>query len=599
MRKIHYKKLTIQNFLSVGNDTVVINFQRGMNLITGKNRDNPERVNGLGKSTMPEAFHYALFGSTIRKIKKEYIVNNVTKGKGNVELEFDVETDTSKDSYKISRQVNPSKVSISQNGEDITESSIKSNKGFIEDLIGSNSALCRGCDILSLSDNTPFMAMDAKDKRKFVEDIFALEIFGLMVKEFKTLVSKNKTDMGISSAKIEEIQNSIETIKRQAETFKKQQEERANNLKIKRETLENNIKSTKTEIESLVIPDVSKAEGNRVKLDEAWTKMDGLIGDINFKLVENKTNLKNKESELEKASRVGGVACDKCFQDISSEHMDHIAEMKSEISEKISEYGVTIEELNIKSIAAHTRKKQIQSKIFELTETINKAKMDEQKLSNLKDRLKQQIESLKDMKAEEKQVSTPVFDDSLKDTEKRKEKESDTFTLLKQYADDLDVCKFILGEEGVKSFVVKKLLGMLNSSIQGYISDLGMTMRCEFDEYFDEKMSNEKGQEISYWNLSGGERRTVDLACSWSFKDIKRKISGVSSNVEWVDEIFDSAFDERGLDLLIEVMKDRIDKIDLSVYAISHRSETYKHIDGEIINLEKDGGVTRRVEMDV
>lgn len=596
MRRITYKKLTIQNFLSIGNDSVIIDFQKGLNLITGKNYDNPERVNGIGKSAAgPEAFHYALFGSTIRKIKKEYMVNNVTKGKGNVELEFDVETDISKDSYKIRRQVKPSKVFISKNGEDITESTIGNNKNFIEDLIGSNSALCRSCDILSLSDNTPFMAMDAKDKRKFVEDIFALEIFGLMVKEFKTLVSKNKTDMGISSAKIEEIQNSMETIKRQAETFKKQQEERTNNLKIKRKTLEDAIKSTKSEIDSLVIPDVSKADENKGKLHEAWTKMDKVIANIHWKLSETKAHKKTKTSELERASKVGGVECDKCLQKISSEHIDHIQEVKDGLVEHIKVFDINIKDFEEKTTTALAKKEQIQTKISELTDTINKAKLDKQKLDNLKERLKQQVESLKDMKVEENQVFTPVFDDSLKDTEKRKEKESDTFTLLKQYSDDLDVCKFILGEEGVKSFVVGKLLGMLNSSIQGYISDLGMKMRCEFDEYFDEKMSNDKGQEISYWNLSGGERRTVDLACSWSFKDIKRKISGVSSNVEFFDEILDGQIDERGYDLMIELTNKRIERDNLSIYAISHRKELHKHINGEIVDLVKDGGLTRRV----
>ena len=58
--------------------------------------------------------------------------------------------------------------------------------------------------------------------------------------------------------------------------------------------------------------------------------------------------------------------------------------------------------------------------------------------------------------------------------------------------------------------------------------------------------------------------------------------------MEFVDEIFDSAFDERGFDLLVDAMKRRIDKNNLSVYAISHRKEIEKHITGEIIHLEKE-----------
>ena len=33
----------------------------------------------------------------------------------------------------------------------------------------------------------------------------------------------------------------------------------------------------------------------------------------------------------------------------------------------------------------------------------------------------------------------------------------------------------------------------------------------------------------------------------------------------------------------------------MGVYAISHRKETLKHVDGEIVNLEKENGVTKRI----
>jgi len=49
MKRIIYKTLKGQNFLSIGNDQISVDFQSGFNLITGKNLDNPERVNGIGK----------------------------------------------------------------------------------------------------------------------------------------------------------------------------------------------------------------------------------------------------------------------------------------------------------------------------------------------------------------------------------------------------------------------------------------------------------------------------------------------------------------------------------------------------------------------
>jgi DNA repair exonuclease SbcCD ATPase subunit len=241
----------------------------------------------------------------------------------------------------------------------------------------------------------------------------------------------------------------------------------------------------------------------------------------------------------------------------------------------------------------HSKKEKVQQKVAEFQDQINEAKVTKQKLEGLENSLKQYKESLDNLKLDE--LPKPAFEENIIKTQERHDTERDNFLLLKQKSEDYEVCKFVLGEEGVRSFVVKRLLSMMNASIQQYINDLGMSIRCKFDEYFDEQLSNDKGKEISYWNLSGGERRTVDLACAWAFKDLKRKISGVSSNVEWIDEVFDAAFDERGFDLLVELVKKRIEKNDLAVYAISHRKEILKQVTGSVIELEKEGGITRRI----
>lgn len=287
------------------------------------------------------------------------------------------------------------------------------------------------------------------------------------------------------------------------------------------------------------------------------------------------------------------IHCDKCLQDIPHTHVEHLEKMKEQYQSELVDIVKEIEELKEQKSQFHTKKEKVQKKVADFQDQINEAKVTKQKLLGLENSLKQYQDSLENLKLEE--LPKPNFEENIRNTMVRQNAENDNFRMLKQKADDYDTCKFVLGEEGVRSFVVKRLLTIMNASIQQYINELGMTMRCKFDEYFDEQLSNDKGKEISYWNLSGGERRTVDLACAWAFKDLKRKISGVSSNLEWVDEIFDSAFDERGFDLLVDLMKKRIDKYSLSVYAISHRKEMEKHITGEIVELAKDGGITRRI----
>jgi DNA repair exonuclease SbcCD ATPase subunit len=288
------------------------------------------------------------------------------------------------------------------------------------------------------------------------------------------------------------------------------------------------------------------------------------------------------------------VKCDKCLQEIPHTHVEHLENMKDQYQSELDDIATEIEELNHGKSDLMVKKSKIQNKIAEFQDQINEAKVTKQKLEGLENSLKQYKESLDNLKLDE--LPKPAFEENIIKTQERHDTERDNFLLLKQKSDDYEVCKFVLGEEGVRSFVVKRLLSMMNASIQQYINDLGMSIRCKFDEYFDEQLSNDKGKEISYWNLSGGERRTVDLACAWAFKDLKRKISGVSSNVEFLDEICDNFLDEKGYDLLIQLLKKRILRDDLSVYVISHRKEIMRHVDGSVIYLEKENGLTKKID---
>ena len=116
MRLVNFNKIIIKNFLSVGNDPVTVEFRPGMHIITGINKDKQERRNGVGKSTVADGIHFAIFGDTIRELKKDNISNNITSGTTHVELHFNID----KDEYKIIRTLNPSKCFLYINGEDLS-----------------------------------------------------------------------------------------------------------------------------------------------------------------------------------------------------------------------------------------------------------------------------------------------------------------------------------------------------------------------------------------------------------------------------------------------------------------------------------------------
>ena len=111
MKHVFFKTLKLQNFFSVGEDPIEIEFKPGMHVITGNNKDKIDRKNGVGKSTIADAFYFAIFGKTIRDInKKDLIVNNITNGKCSVSLKFKITSPEETSEYLIQRSLNPSKL---------------------------------------------------------------------------------------------------------------------------------------------------------------------------------------------------------------------------------------------------------------------------------------------------------------------------------------------------------------------------------------------------------------------------------------------------------------------------------------------------------
>jgi DNA repair exonuclease SbcCD ATPase subunit len=88
---IHIKNLTVKNFMSVGNATQGIDFDRkDLTLVLGENLDlgGDGSRNGTGKTTIINALSYALYGQALSNIRKDNLVNK-TNGKNMlVSLDF-------------------------------------------------------------------------------------------------------------------------------------------------------------------------------------------------------------------------------------------------------------------------------------------------------------------------------------------------------------------------------------------------------------------------------------------------------------------------------------------------------------------------------
>ena len=102
---ITFKRLQYKNFLSTGNQPIVVNLDMSQTtLIVG--------TNGSGKSTLLDALCFVLFNKPFRIIKKDQMVNTINAGDCMVEVDFEVGTKK----YKIRRGIKPNIFEIFQNG---------------------------------------------------------------------------------------------------------------------------------------------------------------------------------------------------------------------------------------------------------------------------------------------------------------------------------------------------------------------------------------------------------------------------------------------------------------------------------------------------
>lgn len=206
---------------------------------------------------------------------------------------------------------------------------------------------------------------------------------------------------------------------------------------------------------------------------------------------------------------------------------------------------------------------------------------------------------LKDVDSDIKNVETSVnaFDTLIAEGKNKLDEIEILITQTSELLKIFDVVKFITSDTGIKAFIVKKLLVVLNDRIRYYLGKFESNAQMTFDEFLNDTLQNEAGVEKSYDNFSDGEKKRIDLACLFSFLDIRRIQGDVRFNVVFYDELLDSAISKHGCDLIFDILKERTDTYGENAYIVTHRTE-YKNIDldehltGMMYLAKRDGFTT-------
>jgi DNA repair exonuclease SbcCD ATPase subunit len=593
MKKVIFKKIKIKNFLSIGKTPVVIDFVKGFNIITGINKDLMDRQNGIGKSSVVDAFYFSLFGETTRDLKKEFISNNVTNETAEVSLEFSID----KSSYEIIRSIKPSKCTLYENGIDISRDSMANTTEYILSILSLTPEIFSNCICLSINSTVPFMAQKKIDKKKFIEGIFNLDVFSKMNSLLKEDYGQTKKEIETLLSKYDELGNSIKIITSQNEKIKNEREKRRNsildNIKLYSEQLEKN----KEKIASYNIGDNSNSEKKIEKLENKKDTEREKSQNILKENVEILTKIKILKEDLSKIG-TSEEECPICLRVVTEEDNKHVEDRKNKIKLEIDNFKNNSIELESKLDTVKEQIVLIERAISVFKKNINdnnlliqQKKNDEEKILFLEKQIIREEGSLNDLN--DSSISeTKNIDDLI---ERYNKFEIEIVKKKKEFK-ILDNVKFILSEEGVKSYVIKKILNLFNSKIAFYLKELNSNAIITFDQYFEEDIKNERGKPTMYFNYSGAERKAIDLAVMFAFIDMLKLQTNVYYNVQFYDELLDTSLDSAGVENVVRILNEFVEKYSYGIYVISHRKECSKLANGEIVFLEKHNGITKRID---
>ena len=301
--------------------------------------------NGAGKSVFVEAIFFALTGKPLRKCKKDQIVNLTNKKNCVVELTVLA----GKHKFLIIRGAKPNifKIYKDDSDEAIDESSMMlDTQSYLEMVLGFSKKNLKHTLIMSTTDYVPFLRLPAAEKRLFIEDILAIEIFSVMNKLVKAKLSILKDEIRDNETDIDKLQYKLNMIleynKQQRETNDEEIAEQRQNIITEKSSMSDDIESIKLRSSANIksekvklATDIKefKTEAKKSIIDEKKRLTEGII-DLKSKVKQCKTEL----ADLKSKSRI----LSKKVSDAKVTH-EEIADLKTCIFNEMVKYKLKYE----------------------------------------------------------------------------------------------------------------------------------------------------------------------------------------------------------------------------------------------------------------
>jgi DNA repair exonuclease SbcCD ATPase subunit len=577
---IQIKNLTVKNFMSVGNATQAVNFDRqDLTLVLGENLDlgGDGSRNGTGKTTIINALSYALYGNALSNIRKDNLVNKTNGKQMLVSINFAVNGRE----YRIERGRKPNVLkfymdSQEQTAVDESQGDSRETQEAIECVLGMSHDMFK--HVLALNTYTEaFLSLKANEQRTIIEQLLGITQLSERADKIKEQVKATKDALSQEEFRIRAVQEANKRIEEQIESLKKRQ-------RLWTAKRDEDVTALAQAIADLEHIDIDLEVQSHRDLD-AYHRLAKQINDgrRNHQLVAAEiAKLEKNRVKLEQdIATLNSHRCHACGQDthdnqhetIKAAKLHELADINQNWQEKrneLVEYENELEELGALGIAPNVFYDSLEQALNHKN-TVDSLTKDLSTRSNDVDPYQEQIEDMQHQALQEVNYDTV-----------------NEFNRLQEHQEFL--LKLLTSKD---SFVRKKIidqnLSYLNSRLTHYLDRIGLPHTVKFQNDLS-VMIEEYGRELDFDNLSRGERTRLILGMCWAFRDVWESLYQ-PINLLFIDELMDNGLDTQGVESGLALLKKMSRERNKSIWLVSHRDELAGRVEN-ILRVVKEHGFT-------
>lgn len=489
---------------------------------------------GSGKTSIGEALIWGLYGNVKGQTNPGLVAWNCKA----CEVELNL-TSKDKEVHIIRNIREPLIVEI--NGKTLSASNKKDTQAILEEEVYDipKLAVTKMC-IISFNAFNSLASMSVGETKQFLDDIFGFKLFSEYTDEVK-IERKSQENEAIR------LQSVYDENMEQIEHLKQKQISQTTELK---QTIDiDALNKKRAEYIEQGIAEKKKKDEFESKIFEEKQSWDDKIKECQDKMTEAKTLGQQAKSHYNTFKT--GI-CPTCGQKIDQSHID-------EYKQKYEDYINVYKEWDVKKKEYEVNKIAVDKKYYDSIETCkNNITELKQKITNIDAEVKSYNDSV--------QLLNDNYDVLIKELEEK----------IKNIKEQLDKCDMEIAEwnemnelfsKTLRYNLLETLIPHINRSIQFFINKLEQNYKIEYDQEFKAHIYVDGwDKEISYNNLSTGQRKSLDLAIIFGI--LQNIIANVDLNILFLDELF-SNMDVNARNIMITLLKENMED-NKTIFIINH-----------------------------